>query len=118
MKPFKEKFKGTPGPWIIRRGASNMKGIISGFRWSGFAKVYLSIKDGNPSDRAEGEANAALIAAAPELLVALEDLWLRSTNLFGELTIDEIKADISLQGLSESIDNAKVAIAKALNTNI
>jgi hypothetical protein len=44
---------------------------ISGKNWAGFALVVTRL-DGDDFDHPEGIANARLIAAAPELLAALE----------------------------------------------
>jgi hypothetical protein len=57
----------TPGPWGFR--LDNDVAIITSDSWWDFAEVQV-----NP-DNAQGEANARLIAAAPELLAALEELY-------------------------------------------
>lgn len=62
----------TPGPWRITRSGKSPCAIEADTtRGYALAKVYLA----NPETRKrapEYEANAALIAAAPDLLAALE----------------------------------------------
>jgi len=57
-----KEFKGTSGEWEVR----NMKGIYPKVVCNGFNQGHLSISS-TTSDK-ENEANAKLIAAAPELL--------------------------------------------------
>src|SRR5690606_24881760 len=63
-------FKGTPGPWELGED-----GVWLGSVYSedglGIALVYGEGDIDEPRPREEGEANARLIAAAPELLKAL-----------------------------------------------
>lgn len=65
--------KHTKGPWVIDEDfGRNRRGISAPFAsrpWFKLAKVVVRV-DGEPS--AEGKANLRLIAAAPELLDALE----------------------------------------------
>ncbi len=60
--------KHTPGPWIIKGTNKNLvyskKGLI--------AEVWGGTKGGVSKAT---EANARLIAAAPDLLAALEEIW-------------------------------------------
>jgi hypothetical protein len=66
----------TPGSWqyhrLLSRGESH-----GGFRISTGVPKWWSIAAVNPIDGAgvEGEANARLISAAPDLLAALEKVW-------------------------------------------
>lgn len=90
-----EEFRGTPGPWhgkdvaICRQDSA---GLQLGF-----------IMTGSESRAAEGLANAYLIAAAPELLEALQ------------VSVSVIKnmADPS-QSKTFALELANAAIAKAL----
>jgi hypothetical protein len=110
-----ENFKGTKGPWYYGGGEQRaiFHPIELGYR---LAVVDPTFSGNGFVARANDEwkANAQLIAAAPELLEALSDLWVRSTNLFKELSVEEIEADVYLKALSTSIDNAKSVITKAL----
>lgn len=78
--------KHTPGPWRV----DHHMNVICG---SGLV-AFPCIKDGLPQ-----EANAALIAAAPEILDSLQDLigWVSGDNE------EEMKA----------VNKARAAIAKA-----
>lgn len=62
--------KHTPGPWVVDEsrhdGAINR---LEPFRHIGMVSAYRE----KPGDREENEANARLIAASPQLLMALED---------------------------------------------
>jgi len=60
--------KHTPGPWTLSRSASGNLFVYSAARKSSIAGVAMVARD---IDRAEGEENAHLIAAAPDLLAAL-----------------------------------------------
>src|SRR5262249_39013946 len=64
----------TPGPWEV--------GLYSEFRdrysinaqqWTALADVVVRL-DGESTPTGEGEANARLIAAAPDLLASLQEL--------------------------------------------
>lgn len=92
-----EEFKGTPGPWVasttdrsigpVSRDDDQSNGMILPIAWVEF--------DGNPDYQ---QANANLIAAAPELLEALQDA-LHAFDKHGE---------------HSEWDFARAAIAKAL----
>lgn len=86
------EFKGTPGPWKQVENGGRMVGVMSKGEWV----VYKAGQDRMSTH--ELEANAKLIAAAPDLLEALTDLLTRFNS--SELTI-------------ETLENAKAAIAKA-----
>jgi len=90
--------KHTQGPWAVSNYYAG-KASISGKDWGGFATVVTRL-DGDENDSVEGLANARLIAAAPDLLAALEDML--------NLTLDE--DDIAV---SSRIAKARAAIAKA-----
>ena len=71
------KFKGTKGEWTIKKTKRNY--LISALDWSKFCKVH--ILEPQEKDRSlflesdiESEANAKLIAAAPDLLEALQEV--------------------------------------------
>ena len=90
----------TPGPWWRDD---------DGFIASGSDKTYITVASPNCSediDIDEREANARLIAAAPELLAALEDaeFLLRKAGLIAGPMQDSFK---------RSATDARAAIAKA-----
>jgi|SRR5690606_19984562 len=96
------KFKGTPGPWKVRK-------------WSGDEWPDRRISVGPESDgiatavcisprycsETQAEVNARLIAAAPELLEALR------------YAVDVLE-DLDMNLLHNVVENGKAAIAKAL----
>ncbi len=88
----------TPGPWSLTRTPKGHRMRVSGFGWGHFAKVVVRM-DGEDEDQSEGIANANLIAAAPDLLEALNELVVARNS-----------------GKQPSVrmwDKAKTAIAKA-----
>ena len=64
--------KHTPGPWEIQEHPNGIYKYISGPEHLEFAQVVWCMEDDERSP--ECEANARLIAAAPELLEAVEEL--------------------------------------------
>lgn len=60
--------KHTPGPWDVHCGDTMWDYSI----WSPGTETVVCTVDSNGQSAAECEANAMLIAAAPELLAALE----------------------------------------------
>jgi hypothetical protein len=65
--------KHTPGPWEIKRHPDSGYKFISGPKHSGLAQVVWCMEEEERSP--ECEANAHLIAAAPELLEALQKVF-------------------------------------------
>jgi len=96
-------FKGTPGPWLI--DANDV-----GSRWNVDAEngesVALSHQVSNDKEWMKRDANTRLIAAAPELLEALQ--WAMAR--IGSYT----QRTRSNQDYCDQVDKANAAIAKAL----
>lgn len=59
----------TPGPWRIERKDGGMFNVVAGHDY--FTRTFVAFMGANPEE-GDTEANARLIAAAPELLEALE----------------------------------------------
>lgn len=101
-----ENFKGTPGPWVasksdrsigpVIRDDDQSYGMILPVAWVEF--------DGKPGHH---QSNANLIAAAPELLEALQ-------NLKREVVLSDIDLAYIESHFRPHIDRARAAIAKAL----
>lgn len=99
------EFKGTPGPWFEYR--------------EGFSTVYIEarLRDGviqevaacGPTEAGQESqaANAKLIAAAPELLEALERIIICAENIGGEHVT-------GLMDLDNSVEFARMKLNKAL----
>jgi len=95
--------KHTPGPWIVYAGDEWTDGIVTleGYN-AGGEPMYWTVASYNRR-RDEAEANARLIAAAPDMLNALLDLVALLPD--PELDVDEVQREYALA--------AKAAIAKA-----
>lgn len=88
-----EKVTHTPGPWRVECGTLIVAGDVSLTRT---AEAYSELKDG--ARFWETRANARLMAAAPELLAALEQAveWAAlNKQRAGTLDVDAMKAAIA-----------------------
>lgn len=90
-------FKGTPGPWFVEDNPC-VKPAVQVAAFDGVGNRHLQVIIQSHVQ----EEDARLIAAAPELLEALEAL---TANY----------ADVEPGG-SKNVDKARAAIAKALGT--
>lgn len=96
MKP-----KHTPGPWEIKAWPKNADlTIVSGLTDGLYTKSIADLPDSWYDSRENKESNAALIAAAPDLLE-----WL-------EQAVEHTEA-LELENIPGWFDSAKAAIAKA-----
>ena len=90
--------KHTPGPWRILPEEDDKEYIrIRGTVWGGFYKITNVLKPRdtghltlNAQNLTEVRANAALIAAAPDLLRSLEDL-VEYSGIYGAETLEAAK---------------------------
>lgn len=94
------EFKGTPAPWLTDRNNTHTGQIatVHGCKNNSWVEIWST---NWPESESAQEANANLIAAAPELLEAL----IKLTNYVSD--------DSPLRNTDE-FDLAKAAIAKAL----
>ncbi len=108
--------KHTPGPWriggLVRQIMEDRKG--RGAKTEGFDRVVAVMPPWHEDNSTELEANAHLIAAAPELLEALAAL----TKMCGAVQVFE-QGDASVRGVKwagdfmATLEKAQAAIAKA-----
>jgi len=97
---MKNKTKHTPGPWVIEHNLRFGIKIKS-------VKGELVARPAGNNDMPNG-ANTVLIAAAPELLTALEAVVLAGTALqMG------YRDGATMGQISAAVDNARAVIAKA-----
>lgn len=95
----------TPGPWAIRDGYGLLKAEV-GPSGRAVATVWTKQMPNGKEDQkeplawAEGEANAALIAAAPELLEALQSVmnYPEVRSYLGSLISEQADAAIAKAG--------------------
>jgi hypothetical protein len=96
----------TPGPWKI--GYSTVRPIIEIYRLADDRKSALTIAEIDCSQNFdEAEANARLIAAAPDLLEALEEITRRYALLDARLVAGQHNEP------NGTITRARATIAKA-----
>lgn len=96
--------KHTPGPWMAEEVKTSIGRAFRindkpGQDFDNVATIYDSHTWDNKKGPVQHEANARLIASAPELLVALEELLAAAEEDGGEL--------------NDPIEKAKAAISKA-----
>ena len=92
----------TPGPWRIGRGAQ-----ADPFAIEAEARTVAHVKH---AGRDQTEANARLIAAAPEMLDALYDLVLQAddTGCSDDLIVTSARAIETARALLDRIDGTEV----------
>ena len=95
------EFKGTPGPWLVRR-----VGGVGGPAQIGYAIDFNEDQE-QVVDYVYEEADAHLIAAAPDLLDALQ-------SLKSELILSDVDMGYIESHFRPSLNKAAAAIAKAL----
>lgn len=105
----------TPGPWI----ADNNEGFSSWSIWSRMTPTGHGIPGPQVAsvhgDSAESDADAQLIAAAPELLEALQGALKALDAIGDEMTVGERYTNAG-QYLLDALMPARAAIAKATGT--
>lgn len=92
----------TPGPWVVER-ADDAYCIAN-------VGNLVIIPEGGNVKHDNAEADARLIAAAPELLDALEDI----ANDYAERF--DMDSQSTNPGMKVVVENARAAIAKARGT--
>ncbi len=95
--------KFTHGTWNIGDGIISSQRLAYGGKYN----VLIASTENNSVSLSEGKANARLIAAAPDLLEALEDM------LNGWKYIRESHGDLYGVGWDRAQDKAVSAIARA-----
>lgn len=97
----------TPGPWrAVEFGETGVYHIKYNDHGNWLAEVYPG--DDTPEDRAETKADAALIAAAPELLAVMQEMFCD-----GPVQIAMAGNPVVIEALEK---RAREAIAKAMMT--
>ena len=97
----------TPGPWSARQAYEHgepVEWVVEAGR-----EVICGLKYGDPDKE---EADARLIAAAPEMLAALKRLSAKAAE-FQQWAQNFDETDTTDQHLTESLALAQAAIAKA-----
>lgn len=103
--------KHTPGPWtveIVKDGGNWTYNVRTVKPHNPAGCLGKHIATCNPLMEARGESNASLIAAAPDLLAALEDLVERAGTSMHQANSDGAEYDVDAE-----LKAAYAAIAKA-----
>src|ERR1700722_6177446 len=101
------KISHTPGPWYVRPARRHVWDVRSSNDPA--PSLYCTVEEGwGPSAGEVAEANARLIAAAPELLACLLELF--------DLAPSRRQED--LEKLGPAMDRAIAAIAKAKGRSV
>jgi hypothetical protein len=101
----------TPGPWVINHHAPSSVGSAFWEITDGIDKPVAFINEPQPRSREEMEANAKLMAAAPELLTELKNL-LATARVVDAGNKNQYGKDCC-GFAAECFDQAAAAIAKA-----
>ena len=99
--------KHTPGPWEVTDNTADGYGQLVVGSMHGAVAICYTAEPGDPGMPSECEANARLIAAAPELLaqlVKMTDAYAKAMKDAGVTYYPEALADVR---------HARAAIAKA-----
>ncbi|MDU3074930.1 MAG: hypothetical protein E7B29_01155 [Mixta calida] len=108
-------FKGTPGPWITADAHGPVDGGDCIQEVSSEHKFFVATCC-HYTSREGVKANARLIAAAPELLEALQT-YMAAVNQMNVAMNDGVNVQGAMSNLVGSEDMARAAIAKALGNN-
>ncbi|EBV3427715.1 hypothetical protein DOC67_07690 [Salmonella enterica subsp. enterica serovar Montevideo] len=101
-----KEFKGTPGKW--KYTVRNVNEMMTTFHGVTIGDTYIEAATRNERD------DALLIAAAPDLLEALQ-LALNAMNEMGDiLNFHDLAEQNKVDELTPAFDKARAAISKAL----
>lgn len=105
----------TPGPWIAIDGAGGFNLYVNAADGRRVADLEGDGPEGDPTARAALLADAFLLAAAPDLLAALEEQVAEFDKRMREYVDndDDGIAAIAMQHHGDRMDRARAAIAKA-----
>ncbi|MCK5750298.1 MAG: hypothetical protein KAH44_29035 [Oricola sp.] len=108
-----EETKHTPGPWRVEDPFGDYLSIVVGdetFDWRFVAHVHTDIEKGpapKPIGKKRMEANAYLIAAAPDMLAALKAWVAMARDALDQYGVDAHPTELA------RLEQAEAAIAKA-----
>jgi hypothetical protein len=112
----------TPGPWRLGKpfngfiwGPDPTRGDQSGANWP-LAEI-LPYRNGQRCTE-EDEANARLIASAPELLEALENLITECQKARPYIVLSDDDGMAAYSATAKSIQSARAAIAEATGSEV
>lgn len=106
--------KHTPGPWKLERDElhyGSLSTVVAGEKSKKFPGYQMIVGVGGFAGVDEQEANARLIASAPELLEALRDMFELAEGAMRSANRDGAEYDVE-----DCLKEARHAIAKAEGT--
>lgn len=103
------KTQHTKGPWIVRGHDESQGGSLIVSLSADIENDVASVYGGNEDEPLEREANARLIAAAPELLEALKDVYATKS-----LLMKQSPSEVELHECLKTFERVKEAIEKAI----
>lgn len=106
----------TPGPWFYRPDGTGCAAHVEGQSIEGYNYCIATCNESysDAINYPTAQANARLVAAAPELLAALEDSSTLMDEVASWLTGDEsFSFETLAEGLAQQAMKAREAIAKA-----
>lgn len=98
--------KHTKGPWVVVPYGDGDSLVVCSDEEGNWRIAFMATTAGSREERIEIRANARLIAAAPDLLEALEDL-------LSSLEITWRNGFVAVEDVAKEIENARTALAKA-----
>lgn len=90
----------TKGPWHVHANKSSLGFRIdsAGNEWQGLAEIYQA-----PGLEAEGEANAHLISAAPELLMSAKLTYSMLEALIAPMSVIDMRIGTQITDILRSM---------------
>ena len=103
--------KHTPGPWRVEDRHPQRACLEISSKYPGDVALVYHYRAGPDGEDPQADADARLIAAAPELLRALEAIVARVTGEFDSTALEEF-GPLSTWAADDIIALARAAIAK------
>lgn len=104
--------KFTPGPWHVQKGFNTIFTTSDPAKQTGITIAIAKVLDDQVGSQSECNANASLIAAAPDLYEALKEVLL-AERLGTRPPETAMQAEEKLDRIKYAVNKAEAALAKA-----